>query len=385
MGLIKRLFRKKKKEEPKILTNVLNASHKKVALLAYIKWVFQADRSQINTTHTNIYTTLLIADTLNELGYNVDVIDWQDCFEGDASGYDLVIGLGKSLEDILGFRLKGSKPKVVWFGTGCNPHFGNIASMSRGVSFYHKKGRFLMESLRYTAEDWPLQHEIPDWIILHGDKFSKNTYRKNAISSILAPVFIFHDIKRSDEEWIKAKTGFIWFGSRGGIHKGLDLCIDTFKDLPQFNLHVCGNFDYEPNFIELYKDIIEKSPNIHLHGYVDIQSATFSDVLQQCAFIIFPSASEANSPSVITCMANGGLIPVVTPNADVNIENYGIEIKGFEEHHIIDAINESQKLSIEQLQEQSIKILSTTKTYHTFDHFKADFKNKLQEALNNIA
>ncbi len=384
MRFIKRLFKKKEKGTLHILPNVLNTSHQKVALLAYIKSAFESDYTQIPTTHTNIYTTIIIAEILNELGYNVDVINWSDSFEGDTSKYELIFGLGKPVEDILLRKPKDSKPKIISFGTGCNPLFSDPLTFARGKEFYYKKGRFLMQSLRYSEENWTLQHEIPDWIIVHGDKFCTDTYRKYAVNSVLAPVFIYHQVERTDEDWQKAKPGYLWFGSRGGIHKGLDLCIETFKTLPELTLHICGDFGAEPEFMEIYKEDIENSDNIHFHGYVDIQTDVYKEILASCAFMIFPSISEGNSPSVITCMANGGLIPVVPLNADVNMEEYGIEIKGFNLDFMREAIHESQQLSVEQLKEQSAKILITTKKYHTFDYFKTDFKNKLAEALFNI-
>ena len=85
----------KNKKSAKVLPNVFNTSHKKVALLSYIKSVFENSENKNYTKHTNHYTTYLIAETLNALGYNVDVIDCGDDLKDDFEKYNLVIGLGK--------------------------------------------------------------------------------------------------------------------------------------------------------------------------------------------------------------------------------------------------------------------------------------------------
>lgn len=46
------------------------------------------------------------------------------------------------------------------------------------------------------------------------------------------------------EEVIKSisssRRNFLWFGSVGLIHKGLDIVIDAFKELPDLSLNVYG-------------------------------------------------------------------------------------------------------------------------------------------------
>lgn len=239
-----------------------------------------------------------------------------------------------------------------------------------------------MSSSRF-GESFPLQQEIADWIILHGDKFAKSTYRSFNIDSVLAPVFIHQSISRSDEDWIKCKSNYLWFGSTGVLHKGLDLLVETFKNLPQYTLHICGNLEKEREFYSFYKQELDSCANIIFHGFINVDSQRYKQILRECAFVIFPSVSEGNCAAVITCMANGGLIPVVTRNADIDLEQYGVEIMGFTENDILSAIERSQQLSLDELKSQTAKILHTTKNYHSFERFREDFKNKLINALKS--
>jgi hypothetical protein len=83
-------------------------------------------------------------------------------------------------------------------------------------------------------------------------------------------------------------------------------------------------------------------------------------------------------------MANGGLIPIVTKNADVDIQDYGVSINELSVDAVIRSIKESQKLSLSQLKEQSGRIISETHQFNSFEYFKKDFKLKLQEAIKAI-
>lgn len=374
----------KKKRSTKVISNVFNTAHQKTALLSYIKSVFENPQNKNDRKHTNHYTTYLIAEILNQEGYNVDVIDCGEEFLGDFNKYSLVIGLGKSLDEVLELRKDATVTKVIWFGTGCNPFFSNVITLKRLADFYKRNHKMIFSSSRYIKEDWPLQHEVSDWILLHGASFAKSTYRSYNISTINAPVFIYQSIVRSNDEWALAKQNYLWFGVGGLIHKGLDLLIDTFKDLKNCNLHICGNMEAEISFYDYYKSTIDTSVNIIYHGFVDVKSATFEKVLKDCAFVIFPSASEGNSPSVITCMANGGLVPIVTKNADVDLNGYGFTIDDFSVESVAKSIKQSEALTINELKEQSAKILDQTKQFNSFDYFKTDFKQKLQEAIKAI-
>jgi glycosyltransferase involved in cell wall biosynthesis len=373
-----------KKVSGEIITNVFRTSYLKTALLSYVKTVFENPENKNDLRHTNRYTTFLMAKVLSKLEYNVDVIDCGDEFNNDFSKYSLVIGLGKSLDYVLENRINSKKTKVIWFGTGCNPLFSNIITLNRVDDFYKRTSKLLLSSSRYIKQDWPLQHEFADWIILHGSDFAKQTYKSKNIRLVNAPVFINHSIKRSDKEWNLARKNYLWFGVGGLIHKGLDLLIESFKDIKDCNLHICGNLEVEPDFYNYYKQVIDLSENINYHGFVDVSSEKFKTILSINAFVIFPSASEGNSPSVITCMANGGLIPIVSKNADVKLNGYGIIIEDLSIEEVSNAISKSKELTLDELKGQSEKIVKETNHLNSFDYFEHDFKIKLEEALKII-
>jgi glycosyltransferase involved in cell wall biosynthesis len=373
------------KDVPKSpIFNVFNTSNTRTVLLSYIRDVFETEGAASQQRHTNRYTTWIIADVLRESGYNVDVINYNEIIRGDLSRYDFVIGLGKSPELFLNQRISGTGSKVIWFGTGCNPFFSNPETIRRVGDFYNHTGKVLLNSSRYILEDWPLQHELADWIILHGAAFAKSTYRKDRITAIDGPVFIQHAISRSEEELQQSKASYLWFGNGGAIHKGLDLVIESFRKNPDLKLHICGDLNLEPEFYNYYKQVLQEENNIFYHGFVNVNSQDFADILKSCAFVVYPSASEGNSPSVITCMANGGLIPIVSANADVELNNYGLLIESLTIDAVTESIQHVQSWSISKIKEQQDRIIRETTSRHSFENFRGVFKSVLQDAISNL-
>lgn len=366
--------------ERTVLKNVFNTQHQRTALLSYIAEVFSDVNARHSTFHTNRYTTYLIAESLNELGYNVDVVGWDAGFEDDLEAYQVIIGLGKVLDRAIEKRRDRSQ-KIIWFGTGCNPMFSNVVTMQRITDFYRRTGKLLFGSSRYIQQDWPLQHELSDYILLHGSSFARNTYSHDRVSCLNGPVFIRPDVDFSGKDLAGAKRSFLWFGTGGLIHKGLDLVLETFSKRNDCRLHICGDLHREPDFYDHYRALMETATNISWHGFVDVQSDKFIDVLKQCSFVVFPSASEGNSPSVVTCMANGGLIPVATLNADVDADTWGIVIEDLTEKAVHAAVDKALGMTEGEIKQRSQQIIQHTGKYHSFEYFRKDFRDRLEAAV----
>ena len=79
------------------------------------------------------------------------------------------------------------------------------------------------------------------------------------------------------------------------------------------------------------------SDNIVNHGFIDIESSLFKELSSKCGYVILPSVSEGIATAVITAMGRGAMIPVVSKECGVDIDNFGIEIKDL----TVDAVKES--------------------------------------------
>src|SRR5665648_1099492 len=95
------------------VSNYFNTHHKKNALISYITHPFNRG---INLTHTNYTEAVEIAKVLNELGYNVDIVNYY--FEGKLNydKYSVIFGFGEPL--INSFYCRNRKIFTIYYGTG---------------------------------------------------------------------------------------------------------------------------------------------------------------------------------------------------------------------------------------------------------------------------
>ena len=85
------------------------------------------------------------------------------------------------------------------------------------------------------------------------------------------------------------------------------------------------------------------------------------------------SITEGNCASVVTCMKNGGLIPLITNNVGVDIDNCGFNINEFTEQALNDAINKALITSNEELNKMKIE----SKSYGMYGTSEEDFKTSI--------
>ena len=93
--------------------------------------------------------------------------------------------------------------------------------------------------------------------------------------------------KSFPKDFNNAKKHFLWFGSSGMIHKGLDLLLDIFSKREEIHLHICGPLEGNQSFNKLFTMSYLK-PNIHYHGFVSINSTLFKEAAAKMRFCYFP-------------------------------------------------------------------------------------------------
>ena len=121
-----------------------------------------------------------------------------------------------------------------------------------------------------------------------------------------------------DKDYAAASRRFLWIGSDGFVHKGLDLVLEAFADLPGFELFVCGPIFREPAFERAFYRELHRTPNIHTLGWVDPASPRFAELARSSIGIVFPSCSEGGGVSALLGL-HAGLLPVVTRESSVDL------------------------------------------------------------------
>lgn len=352
----------------------LNTSSSKKALLSYIVHPYlKSDKS-----HPNVLELNLIVETLISKGYSVKIVDYRR--KKLTGNYDLCIGFGDAFE----FCLKNSlAKKSILYSTGSPSLYQNEQSVMSFKRYLHRDNSvrdvYPNKYLRFTEGFWPLQLIKSDAIVTIGNDYIAGLFRKYNVVYRL-PSICFHEINGIDiirsRDYGKSKYKFIWFGGKGIIHKGLDLCIDAFKGVDA-ELYIAGNISDE---IEIFKNELSKCNNIKYVGFLDVKSKDFRDLLLTCSFVILPSCSEGMATSIITLGLNGGIVPIVTKECGFDFNENCMKINSLTVESVRESILHAISLPEDVIIKMSYGIVSDFGKAHT----KNQFILKLNDALNNL-
>ncbi len=364
---IYKIFKKKK------VINYFKTNYSKNALLSYITYPFT--RVQY-LTHTNYYEAMSHAKILSEMGYNIDVIDYFYQGKIDFSKYDVLVGFGDAFQKY--FESGYNHIKTIYYGTGMHVCHQNNATLKRVKDVYKKKGVWIAKSSRFVEKTWTHQTLLVDAMVVLGNEVSKESYRKfydGPIYNIPAPFFKILDgygiLKFRDLS--KSKYNFLWFGSSGLIHKGLDLVLDFFSKTPELTLHICGPIKNEPEFEKVYFKELYQTKNIITYGFININSKKFKEILGGCSFVIFPSCSEGGCSSVITAIGNGALIPIITKETTIST-GYEIWIDDFTAEAVEKAVAKCLSLKDDEILNMQRKNLEYVLKYHSQENYYSELK-----------
>ena len=377
------IFRYIKNKFKRPVKNYFKTNFREDVLISYITSPF---KNGIHLRHTNQAEALEIAKVFKELRYNVDVVDYY--YEGNLNygKCSIIFGFGEPLEK--SFYNRNHKILTIYYGTGMNTIYSNFFTLKRIEEVYKKKDKWLLESGRIVDKAWSVQTSLVDSIITLGDDEVVNSYQKYFSRKIYnIPNSYYktfdHEEILKNKNFRDAKNHFLWFGSSGLIHKGLDLLLEVFKEMSDFQLHVCGPIDNEPKFKNCYYEDLYNTKNIHTYGFINIQSKSFKDIISKCAFIIFPSCSEGGSSSVINVMVYG-LIPIVTNTAGIRFKDFGIEIKELTYASVKESIIKATSLSEDEIKERSLKCANDTINNHSIEKYSSELKKALIDILKKI-
>jgi glycosyltransferase involved in cell wall biosynthesis len=220
-----------------------------------------------------------------------------------------------------------------------------------------------------------------DYATVLGNSFTINTYSYAGKLIFPLPIptpFLFDRL--SDKNFASCRKNFLWFGSEGLVHKGLDLALEAFCQLPEFSLIVCGPLDKEPDFVEAYYKELYQTPNITAVGWIDIKSDAFRRIIDNCVGLIYPSCSEGQAGAVITCM-QAGLIPVVSYESGVDVNDYGVLLQESSVEEIIKTVTALSRRTISDLQGMAERAQFYCRVNHVGENYLKENKKIIKKIL----
>ena len=297
---------------------------------------------------------LNILRALNELGYEVDIIDFYNKNFVPVKKYDVFIThTARNFKTISG-KINRDVVKIC-FDTGIYWQIHNKKEKERFDNLKERKGvNLLFDRYIYDGENIDFMLANVDGIISLGGDFTRESYSKTpfaqklfVLSSALYRDKYFKQIKKDFE---KARKNFLFFSGGGNIHKGLDLLLESFVKTNS-HLYICTDFD--PGFEKIYQKELSR-PNIHHVGYLKQGTRNFYDIIDRCAFNIHPSCSEGSPGGVIDLMQYG-IIPIISYESNIKVNKFGIQLKENTIEEIKNVIEELSQKPSNWLEEKSRK------------------------------
>jgi hypothetical protein len=347
------------------------------ALLSYVAHPFTITKEELDRSpHTNPRECLTIAEILLERGFIVDVIDWTDTKFKPKKKYDIIIDIHQNLE-----RLAPCLPKTcikIFYSTGAHWRYHNAAELKRLEELRQRRGCALKPRRNISPAN---NIEYADYITSLGNSFAKDTYAyaKKSITQIpLLSTVAFPSPEFKNFKGVR--KNFVWIGGGGAVHKGLDLVLEYFSQMPDYRLTVCGPIASETDFVDCYRKELYETPNIAVTGRIDVHSEGFKKIVGNAVGLVYPSCSEGQSGSVITGL-HAGLIPIVTRESGVDVEPFGITLGSASIDEIAEAVKNISHFSETEMRSHAIASWQYAQTHHSQEIFKNAYASFIDKIL----
>ena len=288
-------------------------------------------------SHTNVWEIKELVRILNSKGFIVDIIDREVNNYTPKDIYDLFIGYGSgnSGKHFYKYAISLNKAIKILYATGPEPSLSNKLVKERYDNF-NKRTKSSAPYMRTTDVDINKFVSVADYIFCIGEEngFSMQSYAHHNVKtlSILPSTLSFLEYKNSTTI-IKDKKHFLCFAGSGLICKGVDIIVEAFKEMPEYNVHICG--PEEKAFNDFYKDTFLSYPNINYYNFVDLGGNKYKYLSDKCSFTILNSAAEGCATSILNNMRSG-LIPIINYETGIDIKDFGFLIDNNEDR--IDAV-----------------------------------------------
>lgn len=348
-------------------------------LVSYIIDPFlQSGPDSVSNSHTHFWESVQIATAFRDLGYTVDVISHRNRTFEPKRDYRLFVSARTNLE-VIGERLNADCIQVAHLDTA-HWLFNNQAACARLLDLQRRRG-VTLGNRRTVEENWAIERAQMGTVL--GNQFTMDTYAYAAKPLRRIPISVPATYPwPADKDFERCRRNFIWFGSEGFVHKGLDRVLEAFARMPECHLTVFGPLHLEQRFVEAFHRELYDTPNIRTYGWIDVESEEFRAIAGQSLGVVYPSCSEGGGGSVITCM-HAGLIPVVTWETSVDVADAGILLPDASIEQIATAIRSLAEREPGELRQMARAAWELAREQHTRERFALEFSTFAREVLEH--
>jgi glycosyltransferase involved in cell wall biosynthesis len=338
-------------------------------------FVLEADHPSLHS-HTHFWEARQAVETFVDLGYSVDVMSFRNHTFIPQKPYAFFVDTRFNFERMV--PLLNKECRNILHAETSHVLFHNVAESQRLWDLYQRKG-VALRPRRWERPNAAL--DAADYITLYGNAFTLATYRHLAKPIYLLPVsttvlFPYPEGK----DFASCHKHYMWFGSGGMVHKGLDLALEAFAGMPDYHLTICGPVQREKDFERAYYQELYETPNIHTVGWIDTRSERFREITTSCVGLIFPSCSEGQASSVVECL-HAGLIPIISRESGVDVQDFGVMLQTSSIEEIKQTIATVSNLPIAELRSRARQAWEFARGNHTRERFAEVYRKVIQDIV----
>jgi glycosyltransferase involved in cell wall biosynthesis len=324
----------------------------------------------IPNTHTNYWASLQMVQTFLDLGYCVDVISHRNYQFLPEKDYAIFVDVRRNLERLAPL-LGGDCLKIMHLDTA-HILFHNAAEARRLLELQQRKG-VTLRPRRFEMPNLGIEHA--DGATTTGNEFTLSTFRyaNKPIYRLPVPATVTCPWPH-EKDWQACRRWFLFFSSGGLVHKGLDLLLDAFAEMPDYHLIVCGPIDQEEDFRAAYRKELYETPNVQTLGWIDVNGPQFAEVTNRCSAVILPSCSEGASASTVNCM-HAGLIPILSYECGLDIDDFGLLLPDCSLESIKGAVQRLASIPTQDLKARARRAWEFARANHTREKFAEAYRN----------
>ncbi len=282
------------------------------ALLAYATAPFRIAPDDLRFyQHNEIALAQSLVRALNRLGYLVDVIDQRDQEFVPGSGYDVFVGPQSAQRGPVAGGLPAATHRMYLapFQPGDQP---GQAEADRRQALKERHGVDLPPQ-PVLGERAGLRR-LAEGLLAFGDP--------QAQAGAVEPFTLYDDhFDWCAKDYQAGRQRFLFFSRSGGVCEGLDLLLEAFTGLDQ-HLYIYAPVDAA--LARAYRKELG-CPNIHLFPHLQLRSGAYYRLLEQINFCMLPACGPGQVQAVVEAM-NQGLIPLVSREAGLPVEPYGVTL-----------------------------------------------------------
>ena len=341
------------------------------ALVSFVAGSLPADAARGRSLWFNPNgASLEIVRALNELGFVVDMVSFNDTDFRPTRPYDVFIGHASYNFRQIVEALPAHVPRA-YYSTGSYWRFFNSENAKRYDRFCERNG-MKRESVETRREplDQDYSLSITDLLICMGPETAK-TFAPSGVKQIAEinnAAYLDANLSGLTRDYSRASKHFIYYGGAGNIVKGLDLLIEAFAAEPDCHLHLYTPLEEE--MIQAYRRELS-APNIHYSFHLRFWPGRVRELLKSCAFSVQCGFTTGQTTSMIASMGYG-LVPVM--NRDASIQTPCVLIEDNTVAAIRSAIRQASQLPPDAIALLSNEVKKAFADNHTPDAFRNGIK-----------